>query len=82
MSSHLPSAEPQLWPEFCSLLKNNWGQRGGLDVNHYQLLALLVLQQAGRAEQFGTGMTQGGEDQESGSLFWGDSGDIALSYFC
>lgn len=28
MSSHLPSAEPQPWPEFCSLLKNNWGQQG------------------------------------------------------
>lgn len=28
MSPHLPSAERQLWPEFCSLLKNNWGQRG------------------------------------------------------
>lgn len=28
MSPHLPSAERQLWPEFCSLLKNNCGQRG------------------------------------------------------
>lgn len=28
MNPHLPSAELQPWPEFCSLLKNNWGQRG------------------------------------------------------
>lgn len=42
MSPHLPSAELQPWPEFCSLLKNNWGQRGGLDVTHHQLLVLLV----------------------------------------
>lgn len=60
MSSHLPSAEPQRRPEFCSLLKNNWGQRGGSDANHYRLLALLVLQ--GAAEQFGAGMMPGGED--------------------
>lgn len=28
MSPLFPSAEPEPWPEFCSLLKNNWGQRG------------------------------------------------------
>lgn len=28
MSPLLPSTELQPWPEFCSLLKNNWGQRG------------------------------------------------------
>lgn len=39
MSPHLSSAELQPWSEFCSLLKNNWGQRGGLDVTHHQPLA-------------------------------------------
>lgn len=42
MSPHLPSAELQPWPEFCSLLKNNWGQQGGLDVTHHPLPASLV----------------------------------------
>lgn len=72
MSPHLPSAELQLWPEFCSLLKNNWGQRGGSDVTHHQLLALLVLQRAGRAARFGTGMMWGRDGRAPASLcqFW------------
>jgi hypothetical protein len=73
MSPHLPSAELQPWPEFCSLLKNNWGQQGGLVVTHHPLPALLVAaaawaQQPGWAEHFGTGMIAGGKARPPASF--------------
>lgn len=78
MSSHPSSAEPQPWPEFCNLLKNNWGPWRdwmSLIVGHWLCRCHSRL---GRLNSLGQARCGMGKTRVW-FIFqhWGDSGDIA-----